>query len=128
MKFYILNILACAILFTCNQPQKAVMEDYYLYVGAYTQNEEQGISLYHFNGSDGSLKPISITSGVVNPSYLAINRASNILLAANEIGDFNGKKAGSVSSFRINNSSGALTFINKISSKGGCPMLCEFVL
>jgi 6-phosphogluconolactonase len=64
--------------------------------------KKQGISLYHFNGSDGSLKPISITSGVVNPSYLAINRASNnILLAANEIGDFNGKKAGSVSSFRI---------------------------
>jgi len=121
MKFYILIILACAILFTCNQPQKAVMEDYYLYVGAYTQNEEQGISLYHFKSSDGSLKPISITRGVVNPSYLAINRASNILLAVNEIGDFNGKKAGSVSSFRINKSNGALTFINKISSEGGAP-------
>jgi hypothetical protein len=51
MKFYILNILACAILFTCNQPQKAVMEDYYLYVGAYTQNEEQGISLYHLTAA-----------------------------------------------------------------------------
>ncbi len=121
MKIYLLNILAFIILLSCNQPQKAAMEDYYLYVGAYTQNEEEGISLYHFNGSDGSLKLISIANGVVNPSYLAINQESSILLAVNEIGEFNGEKSGSVSSFKIDKSSGALKLINKKPSMGGAP-------
>jgi 6-phosphogluconolactonase len=120
MRFYLITIFAYALL-SCSQPQKAIMEDYYLYVGAYTQNEEEGISLYHFNSSDGSLELISIAKGVVNPSYLAINQTNNILIAVNETGEYKGEKSGSVSSFKIDRESGALSLINTLSSKGGAP-------
>jgi 6-phosphogluconolactonase len=43
------------------------------------------------------------------------------LVAVNEIGNYNGEKAGSVSSFKIDRSSGSLSKLNQVSSGGGSP-------
>ena len=95
--------------------------NYYLYVGSYTQSEGDGIAVFHFNARDGSLKYLSTAHGVKNPSYLAIHPETNLLLAVNEVVEYEGINSGTVSSFRINPSTGALTFINKVPSGGGAP-------
>ena len=104
----------------CKKPSGAATE-YYLYVGAYTDSPEEGISIYKFDAIDGDLKYITTAKNVKNPSYLAINAKKNLLVAVNEIGDYNGGKSASVTSFRIDKSNGHLQKINEVSSGGGSP-------
>lgn len=95
-------------------------EDFYLYVGAYSQGDEEGIYVFKFDAEQGDLKYLSTAKGVVNPSYLAIHPKSNLLIAVNEIEDYNGKETGSVSSFAIN-PDGSLNQLSIVESGGGAP-------
>src|SRR5215207_8101920 len=46
-----------------------------VYVGTFTSGKSVGIYLCRLDLGDGSLKHVSTTEGVVNPSYLTIDRA-----------------------------------------------------
>ncbi len=98
-----------------------VQDQFYLYVGAYTQEEDEGIYLYKFNSNEGSLNYLNTTEGVINPSYLAINTKRNLLIAVNETEDFEGKKSGAVTSFSIKPSDGSLEKISQVASGGSSP-------
>lgn len=104
----------------CEEPSAAPTQ-FYLYVGAYTDNAEEGIAIYQFDAIKGDLKYVSTAKNIKNPSYLAINKKKDLLVAVNEIGEYNGEKAGSVTSFRINADNGHLQKINQVSSGGGSP-------
>ncbi len=95
-------------------------DQFFLYIGAYTEGEEEGIYVYEFDATNGELKYLSTAKGVVNPSYLAIHPKKNLLIAVNEVGDYEGKKSGSVSSFAIN-PNGSLRPLNKVASGGADP-------
>jgi 6-phosphogluconolactonase len=92
-----------------------------VYVGTYTSGKSVGIYLYRLDLGDGSLKHAGTTEGVVNPSYLTIDRARRRLYAVNEVDEFEGAKGGAVSAFEIEPKSGALRLVNRRSSKGGSP-------
>ncbi len=92
-----------------------------VYVGTYTSGKSVGIYLYRLDLSDGSLKHAGTTEGVVNPSYLTIDRARRRLYAVNEVEEFEGTPGGAVSAFEIDSKSGALRLINRRHSKGGAP-------
>jgi 6-phosphogluconolactonase len=121
MKNLIAVLLIILVLWSCNHKNKDVMKDYYLYVGAYTQGEEEGIDMYRFHSADGSLEYMSTTTGVKNPSYLAISEDNNLLLAVNEVVEFEGEKSGAISAFSITQETGELNFINQTSTGGGAP-------
>lgn len=103
------------------QAEGTIAEKYYLYVGAYTQNDEEGIYVYQFDATDGDLKYISTVQGAKNPSYLAINSRKNLLIAVNEISEFQGEKSGSITSYRINPADGSLIELSQVASGGGSP-------
>src|ERR1051325_1650585 len=92
-----------------------------MYVGTYTSGKSEGIYLYRFNLSDGSLKRVGVTGGVSNPSYLALDRARRFLYAVEETEEFEGEKSGAVSAFAFERTDGSLRFINRQASKGGAP-------
>ncbi|NJN25500.1 MAG: lactonase family protein [Cyclobacteriaceae bacterium] len=96
-------------------------DQFYLYVGVYTQSEEEGIVVYRFDALQGALHYMSTTQGVKNPSYLAIDARRNHLLAVNEIEVYKGQKTGAVSSFNINPANGSLSLINQEASGGASP-------
>ena len=96
-------------------------EQFYLYVGAYTEGTEDGIYIYKFDAVDGDLTYSSTTKGVVNPSYLAINTKKNLLIAVNETGEYEGEKSGSVSSFEVHTGNGSLRQLSQVASGGGAP-------
>lgn len=107
---------------SCNMKEKKqAVTQYLLYVGAYTQNDTEGIAIYKFDPMSGNLDYVSTESGVVNPSYLAISDDKKTLLAVNEVGEFDGKPSGAVSAFAIGKQSGGLAFINQVPSGGGAP-------
>ena len=92
-----------------------------LYVGTYTSGKSEGIYLYRFNLSSGELKHVANTTGVVNPSFLALAPDRRYLYAVNEVEEYAGKKSGAVSSFAVDQRTGALQLLNQQPSLGGAP-------
>jgi 6-phosphogluconolactonase len=92
-----------------------------LYVGTYTSGGSEGIYLYRLDLSDGSLKHAGTTAGVVNPSYLTLDRGRRFLYAVNEVEEFDGAAGGAVSAFAVDGRTGALRLLNRRASKGGAP-------
>lgn len=92
-----------------------------VYVGTYTGPKSRGIYLLELDLSTGTLVSKGLAAATVNPSFLAIHPNRKFLYAANEVGDFQGQKTGSVSGFAIDAKSGLLTPLNVAPSGGGDP-------
>jgi 6-phosphogluconolactonase len=92
-----------------------------VYVGTYTTGKSEGIYLLRLNLSTGELKPVGTTKGVVNPSYLTLERGRRFLYAVNETEEFAGRKSGAVSAFAVGQKTGELRLLNQQPSTGGAP-------
>ena len=99
------------------------------YVGTYSspQGPEgskgygQGIYLFQMNPATGALAQVGLFANDSNPSWLAFDPSRTHLYAANEIGNFEGAKSGSVSAYSIDRATGHLTRLNTVSSHGAGP-------
>ncbi len=92
-----------------------------VYVGTYTGPKSKGIYRLDFDPVTGALTPKGVAAESTNPSFLAISPNKKFLYAANEIGKFDGKAAGSISSFAIDPKTGDLTALNQKTSGGADP-------
>jgi 6-phosphogluconolactonase len=81
----------------------------------------RGIYVCRLDLSSGQLRRVAISKGVANPSFLALDRQRQFLFAVNEVNTFAGKASGAVSSFRINQQTGTLQFLNQQPSAGAGP-------
>ena len=95
--------------------------EYLVYFGTYTDKGSKGIYVCRFRPSTGKLTPVELVAETVSPSFLAVDPAQRYLFAANEIGDYQNAKSGSVSSFAIDRRSGKLTALNTVASRGADP-------
>jgi len=100
----------------------AAVKPRYVYIGTYTppSGKAEGIYVYKMDGS-GALAPVQTVSGVVNPSFLAIDPQQRYLYCVNELSNYQGKKSGGVSAFSIDPTTGQLTFLNEQPSNGTSP-------
>jgi 6-phosphogluconolactonase len=90
----------------------------FIYVGTYSrppQGNGEGIYGYRFDPDTGSLEHVHTTSGVVNPSFLALDREGRCLYAVNE------GERGQVTAFQRDPDTGALSQINSQVSEGDGP-------
>ena len=97
-----------------------------LYVGTYTSGKSEGIYIYRMNMSTGELKHFNTVKGVVDPSFLAIDRHRRRLYAVNEVEQFARKPSGALSAFSIDQQSGNLSFLNQQPTLGGAP--CHLIV
>jgi 6-phosphogluconolactonase len=97
-----------------------------LYIGTYTSGKSEGIYLYRLDMATGALKPVGVTKGISNPSFLTVDPQRKYLYAVNEVTEFGGKPTGAVSAFAINKKNGELTFLNQLPSLGGAP--CHIIV
>ena len=114
-----------------------VMKKMRVYVGTYTdpilfgtgeifQGKGKGIYCYDLDPSTGQLAHTGTTTGVTNPSYLALDPAQRFLYAVNELKTFEDEPTGTLSSFSVDSATGELTFINKKPTGGTDP--CHVIL
>jgi 6-phosphogluconolactonase len=96
-----------------------------VYIGTYTGGKSHGIYLFDMDLSTGKLDAAGVTP-CENPSYLAIDPAQRYLFAVGEVDKFEGKKAGLVGAFSLDQSTGALSPLNQQSSGGEGP--CHLVV
>lgn len=97
-----------------------------VYIGTYTGKESRGIYLLEMDRATGELRSKGLVAETPNPSFLALHPGGKFLYAVNEVGNFGGKKAGSVSAFAIDPASGQLTPLNQESSHGEGP--CHLIV
>lgn len=120
---FMLSLVMAAVL----DQRVSAAENFWVYVGTYTQGSDSlGIYQLQMEGDTGKLSYVNTTVDVVNPSFLAIHPSKKYLYAVNEIGNYQGKKTGAISSFSINARTGHLKFLNQQSSKGAAP--CHLVV
>jgi 6-phosphogluconolactonase len=99
-------------------------DDWIMYVGTYTKAPSKGIYAYRFHGATGAITPLG-TAGLAaeteNPSFLAVHPNQRFLYAVNEVSNYEGKAAGSVSAFSIDQATGSLTLLNRVTTRGADP-------
>ncbi len=97
--------------------------NYFFYVGSYTGKDStsKGISLYRYNAATHEVTSLGTAAETTSPSFLTISPNRQFLYAVNEVGDFQGAKSGGVSAFSIDQSTGKLTFLNEVPSRGAGP-------
>jgi 6-phosphogluconolactonase len=114
----VLCALASVATLTWQQPNAS---DLLVYIGTYTGPKSKGIYVSRLDATSGALSPAELAGETPSPSFLAIHPTRDFLYAVNEVGDYEGKKSGSVSAFGIDRATGKLTALNKQPSVGGGP-------
>ncbi|RZK57545.1 MAG: lactonase family protein [Pedobacter sp.] len=95
---------------------KANAQKYNLIIGTYTnKGNSEGIYVYDYNTftAETTLKS---TTKTVNPSYLTVSKDKKFVYSVNEDG-----KNSTLSAFRFNAQTGAMSLLNKKSSEGADP-------
>jgi 6-phosphogluconolactonase len=105
----------------------------FVYVGTYTNYEElpghrhpagetsRGLYGFSFDAATGVLTPLGVAAETRNPTYVTFAPSGAFLYAANEIYRYQGEAAGAVSAYAIDRTTGQLTFVNQVSSRGTGP-------
>ena len=111
------------------QQLQAAEAAHYAYIGTYTHDapggdsgkaHSEGIYVAKVDQETGKLELVqTVTSD--NPSFLALSPDQRFLFAINEIDDFEGKDAGSVEAYRIDQGSGKIALINREALPGPIP-------
>jgi 6-phosphogluconolactonase len=94
-----------------------------VFIGTYTgpNTNSQGIYAFRFNDSTGALTPLGLKAETASPSFLAASASGRVLYAVNEVDDYKGEKAGSVTSFAVDGATGSLASLGVESTSGAAP-------
>lgn len=100
--------------------------NYLVYVGTYTakgssSTGSKGIYAYRFDAGSGEIEPLGLVGESEQPSFVAVDPAQKFLFAVNETDTYKGQPGGGVSAFSMDRTSGKLTFLNEIASRGAAP-------
>ena len=100
---------------------------YLAFVGTYTsKTDSKGIYSFHFDSGNGQLTAMAVAATTQDPSFLTVAPNEKYLYAVNELGEFDGKKSGAVTSYSLNPKSGKLSQLNKVPSGGADPCYVSF--
>src|SRR6202162_2663560 len=100
---------------------------YLAFIGTYTsKTASKGIYSFHFDSGTGRLTAMAIAATTQDPSFLTVAPSEKYLYAVNELGEFNGKKSGAVTSYSLNPKSGKLSQLNQVQSGGADPCYVSF--
>jgi 6-phosphogluconolactonase len=101
--------------------RSSAANEFLVYIGAYTNQSDIGISLYGFDPEDLTISLIEAYRGIENASYLSIDSGGRKLYAVSETMIFEGQHGGSVSAYDIEGNTGKLTLLNRQPTYGGAP-------
>lgn len=89
--------------------------EYFLYAGSYTAGTSKGIYAWRFNEKSGALTSLGLVAQTAQPAHVWVAPNGKHLYSVNW------ETEGGVSAYAIDGKTGALTFLNKVSSHGAQP-------
>jgi len=115
----------CSLAFPLSHASAADPEKgkYLFYVGTYTESgsKSKGIYAYRYDAATQEITSLGLAAETTNPSWLALHPNGRFLYAVNEVQNYQGPNSGGVSAFSIDRSTGKLTFLNEVASRGADP-------
>ncbi len=104
-------------------PPAAHQGKYIFFVGTYTEEgtKSEGIYAYGFDAGTAQITPLGLAAKTINPSWVTLHPNGRFLYAVNEIGSYKGPNSGGVSAFAVDRTTGKLTFLNEVPSRGADP-------
>jgi 6-phosphogluconolactonase len=109
--------VSCLALLCAAIPARA---DTFLYAGSYTAGTSKGIYAWRYDPASGAATPLGLVAQAANPAHLWATADGRFLYAVNWRAQ--GAAAGdAVCAYAVNPRSGALTFLNQVSSHGAQP-------
>lgn len=103
--------------------------DAFVYFGTYThaKTQSQGIYRSRLNVVTGHLAPAELVAPASDPAFLALHPNGRILYAIDESADTQRHPGKGLKAYALNPTSGALTFLNEIStgSSGACHLAVD---
>jgi 6-phosphogluconolactonase len=96
---------------------------YLFYVGTYTEDgtKSKGIYAYRYDAATAEITPLGLAAETTNPSFVAPHPNGKYLYAVNELPNYKGPNSGGVSAFSVDQTTGKLTFLNEVASRGADP-------
>jgi 6-phosphogluconolactonase len=82
-------------------------------IGSYGTVDQPGVSSCRYHAETGGLEVLDQVSGLLNPSFLAVNEVESTLYVLNELNDDKGRPCGGIAAYRIEDAGGQLTLINQ---------------
>ncbi|MBI3209451.1 MAG: lactonase family protein [Candidatus Solibacter usitatus] len=113
--------IASASLLPAALPAAKASKNYWVYFGTYTRKTSKGIYVARLDTATGKVSEPQLAGEVSNPSFLAIHPNNRNLYAVSEMAAPGGGTGGALTAFRIDASSGKLTRLNTVSTKGSGP-------
>jgi 6-phosphogluconolactonase len=106
-----------------SKPSSAGGGEMLVYFGTYTgdKSTSKGVYVARLDLATGKVTAPELAAETTSPSFLAVHPSGRFLYAANEVREFEGKEAGSVSGFAVDRKSGKLSPLNQQSSVGRGP-------
>ena len=103
--------------------------DSFVYFGTYThaKTESKGIYRSRLDGATGQLSPAELVAPASDPAFLALHPNGRFLYALDESADVKRTPGQGLKAYALNPTSGALTFLNEIStgSSGACHLAID---
>ena len=115
--------LLLAVTASCTSVTAQSHGKYLVYVGTYTEegSKSKGIYAYRFDEDANQITPLGLAAETTNPSFVALHPNGRFLYAVNEVQNYKGPNSGGVSAFSVDRSTGKLTFLNEVPSRGADP-------
>ena len=94
-----------------------------VWFGTYTNEKtgSEGIYVSRFDAASGAVSPPELAVAAKNPSFLALHPTLPVLYAVSEAAGPDGKPAGAIMAYAIDEATGRLTMLNHRSSGGSGP-------
>jgi len=101
--------------------------DSFVYFGTYTAGASKGIYCSRLDVATGQLSPAELVAPTQAPAFLALHPNGRFLYAINESADAKRTPGKGLKAYALNRTSGALTFLNEIStgSSGACHLAVD---
>ncbi|HWB83832.1 MAG TPA: lactonase family protein [Bryobacteraceae bacterium] len=111
----LLNFLLLTMPSLPAQNREAPPADYLLYAGGFMRTTGKGIYAFRLHTATGQLSPLGLAAETTNPSFLAVHPNRRFLYAVVN------QPEGEVAAFAIDTTTGKLTLLNKVPSRGAGP-------
>jgi len=121
-----MNRLLIVILSLCWSFGYSQKSKEFLYVGTFSVRGSQGIYVYEFNRAKGRMKEVQVVKTLESPSFIAVHPSGKYLYSVNRGALEEMPNSGSVSSYRIDETTGQLTLLNQRPSYGSDPCHISF--
>lgn len=94
-----------------------------MYVGTYTEDgsKSKGIYAFGYDAATAQITPLGLAAETTNPSFVTLHLNGKFLYAVNEVPSYKSPNSGGVSAFAIDHTTGKLTFLNELPSRGADP-------